>query len=86
MLYASKKLRETVANLPTSPIDLAPDQYEWYTPSWGDYVGAAINRQARWVAKGSYSVKGLSTTEDSGKPQDAEINKLVKEALDKHEN
>lgn len=86
MRYATQKLKDTVASLATNPRELAPGQYQWYVPSWGDYIGSAVNRLPRWVAKGSYSVKNLSTTEDRSKAMDPEVKKLVEQALDKHED
>jgi len=87
MKYATDKLREVVANMPSSAREVAPDQYEWYTPSFqNSWIGSAINRESRWVAKGNYSTKNLSVKEDRKNMVDPEVKKLIDQALDKHEN
>jgi hypothetical protein len=80
--HANQKLRETLRELPTNPVDIAPDEYEWYVPSFGDtYIGSAINRQPRWVGKGDFDLKGLAATEGDIAAMDPEIRKILEESL-----
>lgn len=87
MKYANEKLKQTVKELPTDPVAIAPDQYEVYIPSWAEdpiarLKVAAIDRGLRVVGKGLYSTKNLLPPANRTKLDD-DTEKMIVDALEK---